>query len=92
MTVTGYAGRIESMPDCDISDTLIFPAISIFEVFKVVIRETDENKSLLAIAAMQKGSVLVLNAKIAMDASLLSIQHHLPMADSIILATARADN
>jgi predicted nucleic acid-binding protein len=38
---------------------------------------------------MQKGKIIDLNSNIAMDASKLSLQHNLPMADSIILATAR---
>jgi predicted nucleic acid-binding protein len=72
------------------SSTLIVPVITIYEVFKVVLRESTENKALQAVAAMQKGKIIDLNAKIAMDASKLSLQHNLPMADSIILATARA--
>jgi predicted nucleic acid-binding protein len=70
--------------------SLIVPTITIYEVFKVVLRETGENEALQSIAAMQKGSVVDLTAGIAMNASKLSLQHNLPMADSIILATARA--
>jgi toxin FitB len=39
---------------------------------------------------MQKGKIIGLTVKIAMETSKLSLQHNLPMADSIILATARA--
>jgi predicted nucleic acid-binding protein len=45
--------------------------------------------ALQAVAAMQKGRIIDLTADIAMKASRLSLQHDLPMADSIILATAR---
>lgn len=69
---------------------LIVPSITIYEVFKVVLRETGDNEALQAIAAMQKGSVVDLSASIAMNASKLSLQYNLPMADSIILATAKA--
>ncbi|MFC1523942.1 type II toxin-antitoxin system VapC family toxin [Thermodesulfobacteriota bacterium] len=70
--------------------TLVVPTISIYEVFKVVLRESTENEALQAVAAMQKGKVVDLTPPLAMTASKLSLAHSLPMADSIILATARA--
>lgn len=69
--------------------SLIVPTITIYEVFKVVLREFTENEALQAVAAMQKGRIVDLNFHIAMNASKLSLQYNLPMADSIILATAR---
>lgn len=71
------------------TDSLIVPSVTIYEVFKVVLRETSENDALQSVAAMQKGRVVDLTAKIAIAASKLSLQNRLPMADSIILATAR---
>jgi len=68
---------------------LIVPSITIYEVFKVVLREANENNALQAIAAMQKGTVIDLTTSIAVNAAKLSLNHHLPMADSIILATAK---
>ncbi|MBL0713906.1 MAG: type II toxin-antitoxin system VapC family toxin [Desulfosarcina sp.] len=70
--------------------SLIVPVITIYEVFKVVLRESSENEALQTVAAMQKGTVIDLNTSIAMNASKLSLQYHLPMADSIILSTAKA--
>jgi predicted nucleic acid-binding protein len=72
--------------------SLVVPAVTIYEVFKVVLRESNENKALQAAVAMQKGKVIDLTAKLAIDASKLSLQHALPMADSIILATAQVFN
>ena len=74
------------------TSSLIVPVITIYEVFKVVLRESAENEALQAVAAMQKGKIIDLNVSLAMDASKLSLQYNLPMADSIILATARAHN
>jgi predicted nucleic acid-binding protein len=71
------------------SDLLVVPVITIYEVFKVILRESGENEALQAVAAMQKGKVVDLNAQLAIEASRLSIGHQLPMADSIILATAQ---
>ena len=67
---------------------LIVPVITIYEVFKVVLRETGENEALQAIAAMQKGQVKNITVNIAMKAAKISLQHNLPMADSLIFATA----
>ena len=67
---------------------LIVPVVTIYEVFKVVLREAGENEALQAIAAMQKGQVKELTVTIAMKAAKISLQHNLPMADSLILATA----
>ena len=72
------------------AESLVVPVISVYEVFKVVLRESGENEALQAVAAMQKGRVVDLTSRLAMAASKLSLQYGLPMADSIILATARA--
>jgi predicted nucleic acid-binding protein len=68
---------------------LVVPTVTIYEVFKVILRESTENEALQAVVAMQKGTVVDLNASLAIAASKLSLEHNLPMADSIILATAQ---
>jgi toxin FitB len=69
---------------------LIVPVVTIYEVFKVVLRERNEGDALAAIAAMQKGHVVDCTAALAVSAATLSLKHRLPMADSLILATAQA--
>jgi predicted nucleic acid-binding protein len=69
--------------------SLVVPTVSIYEVFKVVLRESSENEALLAVVAMQNGTVVDLTPPLAIAASKLSLEHNLPMADSIILATAK---
>jgi len=71
------------------SDSLVVPTVTIYEVSKVILRETSENEALQAVVAMQKGKVVDLSAPLAIAASKLSLEHNLPMADSIILATAQ---
>ncbi|MFA6499653.1 MAG: type II toxin-antitoxin system VapC family toxin [Desulfurivibrionaceae bacterium] len=73
-------------------ESLVVPSITIYEVSKVVLRESGENEALQAVAAMQKGSVVALTTKLAIAASRISLQYKLPMADSIILATAMDGN
>ena len=72
--------------------SLVVPTVTIYEVFKVVLRESSENDALQAAVAMQKGTVVELTSSLAIVASKLSLEHNLPMADSIILATARQFN
>ena len=71
------------------SSSLVVPTVTVYEVFKVILRESSENEALQAVVAMQRGTVVDLSAVLAIAASKLSLEHHLPMADSIILATAQ---
>jgi toxin FitB len=68
---------------------LIVPALSIFEVFKRVLHQRDEAAALQAAALMQQGQVVPLDAALAIVAAKLSFDLKLPMADSVMLATAR---
>lgn len=74
-----------------IEDTasLIIPSVSLFEVFKRIIQQRTENDALRAVALMQQGRVIVLDDALALSAAKLSFDFKLPMADSLILATAR---
>lgn len=71
---------------------LIVPSITIYEVFKVVCRQRGEDAALQAGALMQQGIVVELSPSLAMVAAKTSLELALPMADSIILATARLSN
>lgn len=69
---------------------LIVPSLSIYEVFKRVLQQRNEDLALQAIALMQQGFFVELSAMLSLDAAKLSIHHSLPLADSVMLATARA--
>jgi len=71
------------------TSSLVVPTVTIYEVFKVVLRESSENEALQAAVAMRKGTVVDLTASLAIAASKLSLAQKIPMADSIILATAK---
>jgi len=81
-----FAKAIESVED------LIVPSLSLFEVFKRVLQQRDENDALQAIAIMQQGRVVDLDGSLALSAARLSVENKLPLADSVILATAREYN
>jgi predicted nucleic acid-binding protein len=72
------------------TNTLVVPSVSLFEVFKRVMTQRGEDAALEAIALMRQGRVVPLDDSLALDAARLSVEHRLPMADSIILATALA--
>lgn len=73
-------------------DELIVPSISIYEVFKRVLQQAGEDAALKAVVAMQQGKVIDLDVTLALSAALISDTNKIPMADSIILATAQAND
>jgi len=77
-----------------IEDTasLYVPSITLYEVFKKVLIETDEDKALLAVAHMKQGMVIALDPDLAINAARIGSEYKLPMADSIIYATAKKFN
>jgi len=72
------------------ADKLVTPTICLYEVFKRVYLEFGEEQALKAVGCMSAGEIVDLNRQIAIDAAHLSVELKLAMADSIILATARA--
>ena len=79
-------------PAIEDASNLIVPSISIFEVFKRVLQQRGESDALQAAALMQQGRVVNLDTSIALEAAKVSNDYKLPLADSIILATAQAHN
>ena len=73
------------------ASSLVVPSISIYEVFKRLLREpSGEEAAFQVVAAMQRGRVANLDAELALDAAKTSFETKLPMAESVILATAHA--
>lgn len=70
-------------------DALIVPAVALYEVYKVVLRQRSETDALRAVAFMRQGRIAEVDADLALLAAELSVAHGLPMADAMILATAR---
>jgi predicted nucleic acid-binding protein len=79
-----FAPPLESVTE------LLVPTIAIIEVGKIVHRQRGEEAALNAISLMEQATVVALDAELARRAMALGIAHRLPLADSIILATARA--
>jgi predicted nucleic acid-binding protein len=79
-----FANAIENVED------LIVPVISIYEVFKRVYQQRGEGEALQVVALMEQGKVVELDSTLALRAAKISLDLKMPMADSIILATARS--
>jgi predicted nucleic acid-binding protein len=77
-------------PALEATADLIVSTVNIYEVFKRVLRQRSEDAALQAAALMQQAFIVDVTPPIAMDAAKFSVELGLPMADSLILATARA--
>lgn len=69
---------------------LLVPSISVYEVFKRILQQRDESQALRAVAAMAQGRIVEFDLTLALSAAKICCELKLPMADSIMLATARA--
>jgi predicted nucleic acid-binding protein len=83
---TGARSFAEAIED---TKSVVVPTICLTEVFKVVARQRGEGDALQAVVVMQQGHVVPLDDTIALSAALLAVEHKLPLADSIVYATAR---
>jgi predicted nucleic acid-binding protein len=78
-----FAPAIENVSE------LLVPSISLYEVFGRVLQQRSEGDALQAVATMMQGEVIALDEQVALDAARLSLELKMPMADSVILTTAR---
>ena len=100
MNVVDSSGWIEYLTDAPNADffapviqdaaQLIVPSISIYEVFKILLRDDIEEIAMERILQMSRGQIVPLDGGLSIAAARLSLELRLPMADSIILATAQA--
>jgi predicted nucleic acid-binding protein len=77
-------------PAIEATRELLVPTLSLYEVFKRILQQRGEGPALQAAALMQQGQIVELTSAIALSAAKASIARRLPMADSIMLATAEA--
>ena len=76
-------------PAIENTDELVVPTVSLFEVFKRMRQQKGDETTLQAVTAMMQGQVVELNSTLALNAAKLSGDLQIPMADSMILATAQ---
>jgi len=76
-------------PAVENADDLIVPTICILEVFKRVLQQRGEDAALQSAALMQQGQVIDLDSGTAVTAAKIGHDRKLPLADAVIVATAR---
>lgn len=102
MNIVDSSGWLEYFAEGDnadffapaIEDTknLLVPVICIYEVFKKILLQSGMNEAQVHVSDMKQGQVIEIDESLALSAAKLSADLKLPMADSLILATARANN
>jgi len=75
-------------PAIEAVDKLLVPSITVLEVFRRVLQQRNEGVALQAVALMQQVRIVDLDLAGALDAARLGVELRLPLADSVILATA----
>lgn len=79
-------------PAIEDTKNLLVPVICIYEVFKRILQQSDVNRAQTHIGDMKLGTIIDLDESLALSAAKISVDLKLRMADSLILATARANN
>ena len=72
-------------PAVEAVERLVVPVLTIYEVVKKLARDAGDETASAALALMQRGQVVPIDLALALDAAV----NGLPMADSLIYATAR---
>jgi toxin FitB len=69
---------------------ILVPAVCLTEVFRLLAREAGEPAALVGVGVMRQARVVALDADLAIGAARVGQALGLPLADSIIYATAQA--
>jgi predicted nucleic acid-binding protein len=69
---------------------LLVPTLSLFEVYRHLVRHAGRDAALNVVAAMRQATIIGLDDRLALDAAELSVATSLALADSVMLASARA--
>lgn len=70
-------------------ESVLVPTIVLVEVCRRVMQQRGDDEALQAAAMLHQGQVVALDSGLALSAAQLGIAHQLPLADSVILATAK---
>jgi len=79
-------------PAIEDTKNLLVPVICLYEVFKKLLQQSGLNEAQIYVSDMKQGKIVEIDESLALSAAKLSAELKLPMADSLILATARTNN
>ena len=88
--LTDGPGAAFFAPAIEKVDSLLVPAIVVNEVMRKTLRDAGESAAQTVLTAMRQGILVPLNETLAVSAARLGLAHKLPLADAMVLATARA--
>lgn len=71
------------------TDPIVVPSLTLFEVYRHMLRHVGREDALNVVAAMRNGTVVDLDGRLALKAAELNVTTKLALPDSVILATAR---
>lgn len=69
---------------------IITPSIILYEVYKKIKKEKNEESALLAVAQIQETEIVPFSESLALSSADISLLYSLPMADAIVYATAKS--
>jgi predicted nucleic acid-binding protein len=69
-------------------DQVVTPTVVLYEVYKVIKRQRNEEEALAAAAQLGKTRLIPLSDTIALTAADVSLAYHVAMADAIVYATS----
>ena len=79
-------------PAIEDTKNLLAPFICIYEVFKKILLQSGVSAAQTHVSDMKLGKIIEIDESLALSAAKISFDLKLPMADSLILATARAND
>jgi predicted nucleic acid-binding protein len=79
-------------PAIEDTKNLLVPVICLYEVFKKLLQQSGLSEAQVHVSDMKQGKIVEIDESLALSAAKMSADLKLPMADSLILATARANN
>ncbi len=102
MTLVDSVGWIEFFTDGPLASEyakylqkpseVIVPTIVLYEVYKKIKRERNEELALVAVATMQNARIVPLTEELSLSAADVSLGHKLAMADAIVYASTLQEN
>lgn len=92
---SGWIEYLAERPKADLfapyiegSEPLVSSAIQVYEIYKVVRRDLNEERAIEAVSALRTTTIEPLAEGLALEAADVALEYGLAMADAIIFATA----
>jgi toxin FitB len=71
------------------TDNLIISSINLYEVYRKVLTEKDEDHAIQVAGLMQQARVINVDSIISLSAAKISVEYKIPITESIIYSTSR---